>query len=137
VRIQTPYRSSVVTARGGVARAHSAAGGFAPEHGASVQRAQSTTPASALSDIHALLALQEADDPLRKRRKAVRRGQSMLDTLDEVKSDLLIGRVSEGRLNQLQMLVMQAREKTVPHLDALLDDIDLRVQVELAKLGRI
>lgn len=102
-----------------------------------MQRAQAATPASAICSIDALLALQEADDPIRKRRKAVRRGQSMLDTLDQVKSDLLIGRVSEGRLNQLQMLVMQVRESTVPHLDALLDDIELRVQVELAKLGRI
>ena len=36
---------------------------------------------------------------------------ALLDTLEEIKADLLIGRVSEGRLNQLMALIGQARER--------------------------
>jgi hypothetical protein len=60
----------------------------------------------------------------------------MLDALDEMKVDLLAGRVGEGRLNQLLSLVGQAREGSVPGLDSLLDDLELRVRVELAKFGK-
>jgi hypothetical protein len=48
----------------------------------------------------------------------------------------LLGRVSEGRLNQLMVLIGQARQSRVPGLDAVLDDIELRARVELAKFGR-
>jgi hypothetical protein len=88
------------------------------------------------SSLDALLALQAVDDPLQKRKKAVRRGQALLDTLNEVKADLLVGRVGEGKLNQLLSLIGQAREQTQPGLDAVLDDIELRARVELAKFER-
>ena len=88
------------------------------------------------SSLDALLALQAVDDPLQKRKKAVRRGQAVLDTLDDVKADLLVGRVGEGKLNQLLSLIGQAREQTQPGLDAVLDDIELRARVELAKFER-
>ena len=46
------------------------------------------------------------------------------------------GEVGEGRLNQMMALVTQARDEIDPALDALIDDIELRVRVELAKRGR-
>jgi hypothetical protein len=66
----------------------------------------------------------------------VRRGKALLDVLEDMKADLLLGHVGEGRLNQLLALIGQAREKSEPGLDALIDDIELRARVELAKLGR-
>jgi hypothetical protein len=33
-------------------------------------------------------------------------------------------------------MLAEIRERSLPELDAVLDDIDLRVQVELAKFGR-
>jgi hypothetical protein len=86
--------------------------------------------------LDALLALQSIDDPLLKKKKAVRRGTALLDALDAIKADLLAGQVPEGRLNQLLALVSAARERDVPELDGLLDDIELRARVELAKFGR-
>ena len=71
-----------------------------------------------------------------RRRKAVRRGASLLDTLDQIKADLLVGRVSADRLDQLVGMLADMREKSLPGLDAVLDDIELRVRVELAKFGR-
>lgn len=82
-----------------------------------------------------MLALQAADDPVQKRKKQVRRATALLDALEEIKADLLVGRLSEGRLNQLMVLIGGARERGDPQLDALLDDIELRARVELAKRG--
>jgi len=98
--------------------------------------APANSPAIAATGLAALLALQAVDDPVLAKRKSVRRGRSMLDVLETIKADLLVGGIGEGRLNQLMALVTQARERSEPGLDALIDDIELRVLVELAKLGR-
>jgi hypothetical protein len=91
--------------------------------------------ASATQDIGSLLALQSVEDPLLKKRKLVRRGQQLLDTLESLKADLLVGNVGEDRLKQLMTLIGEARERSEPGLDGLLDDIELRARVELAKRG--
>ncbi|HTO28424.1 MAG TPA: flagellar assembly protein FliX, partial [Devosia sp.] len=90
----------------------------------------------AMAGIDAILALQAADGPLTGRKKAVRRGASLLDSLDDMRTDLLIGRIDPDRLDRMAAILSEARERSLPGLDALLDDIELRVRVELAKLGR-
>ncbi|MDR3471952.1 MAG: flagellar assembly protein FliX [Devosia sp.] len=89
-----------------------------------------------ITGIDVLLALQSVEDPRLARRKAVRRGQSLLDALEDVKLDLLLGGVSEGRLDQLLALIGQTRGRSLPDLDSVLDEVELRVRVELAKFGR-
>ena len=91
--------------------------------------------AVAPSTIDALLALQGADDPTAGRKKQLRRGRSLLDVLDALKLDLIGGRAGESHLNQLMALIGQARTMCEPGLDALLDEIELRARVELAKRG--
>jgi len=89
-----------------------------------------------MTGIDAILALQAVGGPLEGKRKAVRRGQSLLHTLDEIKADLLVGQVSGERLDALVAMLAEFRERSLPDLDAVLDDIELRVRVELAKFGR-
>ncbi len=86
--------------------------------------------------IDAILALQGIEDPLMAKKRALKHGRSMLETLEEMKTELLAGQVSEGRLNRLMALVGRAREQADPDLDALINDIELRARVELAKRGR-
>ena len=109
---------------------------FVPAGGNAPARVAGNVPMQAAAGIDAILALQAVEGPLTGRKKAVRRGASLLDMLDEIKTDLLIGRISADRLDQLSVLVSQARERSLPGLDGLLDDIELRVRVELAKFGR-
>ncbi|MGC4077506.1 MAG: flagellar assembly protein FliX [Rubrivivax sp.] len=97
--------------------------------------ARPATAAIATTPLDALLALQAVEDPLLKRKKLARRGSQLIDTLEGLRTDLLAGRLSEGRLNQLMALMSQAREQSDPELDSLLDDIELRARVELAKRG--
>lgn len=103
--------------------------------GAGVRAANVSATAPA-AGIEALLALQAVEDPLFAKKKAVRRGTRLLDALESIRTDLIVGSISEGRLNLLMALVSQARERSEPGLDSLLDDIELRARVELAKFGR-
>ncbi len=79
--------------------------------------------------------MQAVDDATTGRRKAVKRANLLLDALEDIRGDLLAGRISEGRLNRAVALLRQARSQTDPELEAVVDDIELRVRVELAKLG--
>lgn len=133
MRIDT-VRTGTLAARSG-ARGVSSGVAFQVNEGGSAQRAAAAAPVASASPIDALLALQGAEDPTQGRKKTIRRGRSLLDTLEAIKTDLLLGRISEGRLNQLMVLIGQARDKTEPGLDGLLDDIELRARVELAKRG--
>ena len=135
MRIENTARSGTVAGRGGISRGASAGGFFISEEPA-VAHAASAQPAAPTAGIDALLALQAVEDPLFRKKKALRRGNALLDTLETIKADLLLGQVSEGRLNQLMALVGQARDRGLPGLDHLLDDIELRARVELAKFGR-
>ena len=134
VRVDGTSRSSGVAARSGIGRPQG--GGFFISEEAPTARASSAEPTVQASSIDALIALQAVEDPLLKKKKALRRGNALLDGLEQIKADLLVGRVSEGRLNQLMVLIGQARERDLPGLDAVLDDIELRARVELAKFGR-
>jgi hypothetical protein len=134
VRIESTSRTTNASGRGGVNR--SANGGFFVEDGTSQVRIASAEPVAASTGIDALLALQAVEDPLLAKKKALRRGNALLDTLESIKTDLLLGQVSEGRMNQLMVLIGQARERNLPGLDGVLDDIELRARVELAKFGR-
>ena len=135
MRIETTIRSSAVQGRSGTSR--SASGGFFVPDQAASSPAASAQPVSHTAALNSLLALQAVEDPLLKKKRAIRRGNSLLDSLEAVKADMLLGRVSEGRLNQLLALVTTARDRhNMPELDAVLDDIELRARVELAKFGR-
>jgi hypothetical protein len=134
VRIDGQIRSSNVGARGAATKSTGVA--FQPSGLGETARASSATPMAATTAFDAILALQQVDDPLARKRKAVRRGLSLLDILDGIKADVLTGQVSEARLDQLMGLIAMAREESLPGLDAVLDDIELRARVELAKFGR-
>ena len=109
---------------------------FVPAGAEEPARVAQSVPVAAATGIDAILALQSVDGPLERKKRAVRRGRSLLDTLDEIKADLLVGQVSADRLDRLSSMLEEVRERSTPELDAVLDDIDLRVQVELAKFGR-
>jgi hypothetical protein len=85
----------------------------------------------------ATLALQEGASGEESQRRAKRRGVMLLDELDQLKMGLLTGGVPESTLQHLTNLVNSQRDEVMdPQLRAVLDEIDLRVQVELAKFSR-
>ena len=136
MRIETNQRTNSVGGHGPSGRAQGGAV-FSPVGADQPSRAAASAPVMAAASLDALLALQGVDDPLQGRRKRkLLIGRTLLDTLEAVKADLLTGHVNPARLDQLVTMLAEARERCEPGLDDLLDDIDLRVRVELAKLGR-
>lgn len=91
----------------------------------------------AVAPVDALLALQEAGESPSGRAQALARGKKLLDHLDEIRLGLLTGRFSKNRLQALAEMVSKQRAAVDdPALKAILDDIELRAAVELAKLER-
>jgi hypothetical protein len=107
----------------------SSAGGSAP----AVATTASAGPAS-VAGLSALMALQGVETATERRRRAIRRGGGLLDRLDELKLALLCGDAGEGALERLGQGLREARtEDDDPGLTDLLNQIDLRAAVELAK----
>jgi hypothetical protein len=100
---------------------------------------RSTSTAGALrtvGSIDALIALQGVEDPLERRKRAVKRGRVALDALDELKIGLLGGAFTATTLTNLQSAASQLKLSSGnPELDAVLGEIELRVEVEIAKLA--
>ncbi len=88
----------------------------------------------AVGTIDALMALQGYDDPAERRRRSVRHGRTTLDALDQLKLGLLDGTIEPAMLYRLKALSGSFSERSGdPGLDAVMDEIQLRVEVELAK----
>jgi len=89
-----------------------------------------------LGGIDALIALQGIEDPTERRRHAVRHGRRALDALDELKLALLSGSLEPATLSRLKSVAADLRVGSGDaKLDQILGEIDLRVAVELAKVG--
>jgi hypothetical protein len=135
-------RTSGTTGSSGPSGPRAPAGGSSfnlPATGA----AGSATPAAraggvtGVASLDALLALQQADGPLERRRKAVGRAGKILDVLDDLRLAVIDGEVSGAHLEHLVRAVRDQREGTDdPGLEGVLDEIEMRAAVELAKLQR-
>lgn len=132
MRIEGPRQTGKVT---GKSPASSASGRFSVESPAGARGASMTAATLQVSALDALLALQEVAEPLTGKRRAVRRASDMLDLLDDIKLGLLAGQVPRQTLSRLTSLVAERRDDFIePGLQGVIDEIDLRAQVELAKL---
>ena len=115
----------------------STGGVFIPDSGEEgASQSEGLSAGSGIQSMDALLALQEIHDEPDRRSKATRRGHSLLDSLDAIRADLLAGQISEERLETLAHEVSKDGKSGDPEVDEVIDEIELRVKVELAKLGR-
>ena len=96
---------------------------------------QSSSGVAALSS---LLSVQEVNDPLQERQQAIKHGEDLLEELDELRHGLLIGSYPEEKLNRILAMVKTQRGRLAdPRLKEIIDEIELRAAVELAKLGKM
>ena len=119
----------------------SAGGGFA-EKLASLDQGEEETQGvdapSAVGGIAALLATQGVGDSLDReaRKRLVDYGNDLLDKLEELRHGLLMGAIPKEKLIAMAQMVRSRRDvPSDPHLTELLNEIELRVEVELAKLS--
>lgn len=101
----------------------------------------STTPIAGnapVGAVDAILALQEVEDSTSEEANAQARarGEMLLARLDEIRHGLLTGRIPRHTLDELARTVRAKRAQVKsPKLAEVLDEIELRAEVELAKLG--
>lgn len=113
-----------------------ASGTFSLDTETTSRGATATAGMRNIGGIDALLALQGVDEPGERRRKAVKRGRNALDALDALKLGLLSGTLDTAAVARLKSAAAGLAESTGdPQLDTVLAEIQLRVEVELAKTG--
>jgi len=135
MRITTSSGSTVTS---GTARSASASGSARFEIGGEASAPNAPSKTIATIGLSAVLTLQdEGETPSERRRRQIRRGVGILDALEALKRDMVLGRLGETSFLQLS----GALSMVSPHdLDAeagkILRAIDVRAAVELAKGGR-
>ncbi len=118
------------------ARRTSGGGTFSLSEPASQQPQSAAVALRTLGGIDALIALQGVEDPVERRRRVVKHGRRALDALDEVKLGLLSGTLDQGTMLRLKAVAADLKEGSGDaRLDSVVAEIDLRVEVELAKAG--
>ncbi|MCH2546188.1 MAG: flagellar assembly protein FliX [Alphaproteobacteria bacterium] len=97
--------------------------------------ASETQKSSGAHGVNNFLFMQEVSDEEVKRQKALHQGKTAIQALEQLHRDLLFGQIPEATLLKLEGIVAKKREVfTDPRLSALLDEIELRAAVELAKM---
>jgi hypothetical protein len=133
MRVYGPNGTSVMANAPQTRRAGSATFTLDPQD---ASRPAASAPVRTIGGIDALIALQGVEHPAERRRRAVKRGRSALDALDELKLGLLAGMLDTAALASLKTAVGDlADESGDGRLDQVLAEIRLRVEVELAKFG--
>ncbi len=100
--------------------------------------AASSEPGS-INSVDAILAVQGVDDQTqqRARRLSAQYGGDVLDQLEELRRDLLLGAIEKEKLGSLaQRMRAHRRQTDDPRLNEIIDEIELRAEVEIAKLTR-
>ena len=118
-------------------RRTSSTGFSLPDAPAAPEETRSAAPPKAAASIDALLAMQGVEDPTERLKRSVARGRGALDVLDDLKLGLLSGNLDTATMNRLRDAAANLKSSSGdPGLDAVLSEIELRVEVELAKAGQ-
>jgi hypothetical protein len=109
---------------------------FSLDETATPARTSAARAAIPLATLDAILALQGEENPTERRRRHAKRGRDILDALDALKAAILAGRIAPS---DLRKVVSRLRQNIGPSgdpgLDQIMAEIELRAEVELAKLA--
>ncbi|MGY8999844.1 MAG: flagellar assembly protein FliX [Rhodospirillales bacterium] len=112
------------------------------DHLSGVNKSLEHTPLGEVSRVMAvgsiLTAQEVGEDNGQKSRHLVQKyGEDILDRLDEIQRDLLVGAISKDRLTSLAQ-TLRRKKSTIddPSLLRIIKDIELRAEIELAKYTR-
>jgi len=136
MRIYGPNGTTLGSSAPNVRRTTSSS--FALPDATSAAESRPVVAPKASANIDALLAMQGIEeDPIERRRRSVQRGKGALDVLDDLKIGLLTGNFDSATLSRLRAAAANLKSSSGdPGLDAVLAEIELRVEVELAKAGQ-
>ena len=92
-----------------------------------------------VGNVDALFSVQEAPDAMvsRSRKQAITYGEDLLRRLDELKLGVLNGSMPKEKLTDLAQYLRQKRQSSDDLLlNEIISEIELRAEVEIAKLSR-
>jgi hypothetical protein len=88
-----------------------------------------------IAAVETILALQGIEDTADQRSRGVAQGDELLKLLDEVRDGLLAGGIPRRTLSRMAHAIAKRKENFADEkLQSVLDEIELRARVELAKL---
>jgi Class II flagellar assembly regulator len=136
MRIYGPNGTTLGTPAASTRRTSSS--GFALPDAASAPESRAVAAPKPAANLDALLAMQGIEeDPVERRKRSVQRGKGALDVLDALKIGLLSGNFDTSTMSRLRDAAANLKSPSGdPGLDAVLSEIELRVEVELAKAGQ-
>jgi hypothetical protein len=136
-RIDGPRPLSATAPTRKTSKAGRASGSSFSKHLDGADEVSGASGACGVSSITGVLDIQEVDDALERASKGKLRAEELLSKLDDLRLDILSGTISKTKLQKLSELVNSKKlEISDPKLNEILDQIDLRAQVELAKFTR-
>ena len=110
---------------------------FKPEGNMRSARAEIASAANAVTHIDGILALQDIEHDTDINERATAKGYDLLDQLDALKIALLQGKIPSPELEKLSdILATPIHGELSPQLDNVMQEIELRAKVELAKRAR-
>ena len=119
------------------AQAGATGGGFSVG-GAPEAHAQIVAGPGPIAALDSILMLQGMVDSTQGKSKGLAHGEQLLDLLDSVRDGLLAGGIPRATLNKPAHAVTRRHEAFAdPKLQDVLDQIELRAHVELAKLEQL
>lgn len=132
-RVSTPNSPAVRRSeRSGPARK----GGFSDELVEQTSAASGVSSASPVQSVEALLSIQEVPYATSRRSRGLQRGHDILDELEELRRGLVLGTLAPAQIERLRALAGRERARVDdPHLAEILNEIEIRAAVELAKLS--
>lgn len=112
-------------------------GNFSLPEATTASDARPAVAPKAATSLDALLAMQGVEDPVERRKRSVKKGRVALDVLDDLKLGLLSGSLNASTVARLRSAAVDLKSSSGDAgLDAVLSEIELRVEVELAKAGQ-
>ncbi|MBL1421452.1 MAG: flagellar assembly protein FliX [Alphaproteobacteria bacterium] len=137
MRITNQNRASSVSKKRNTKKTSGASGDFQPvadEDVAEVNVAAPLSPMQPIAAVDSLLAVQEIEQK-QQQKKAIGRSHEMLTLLEEIRIGLLSGHIPEQKVHSLTKLADEERQAFEDKgLNNVLDEVNLRAQVELAKM---
>ena len=101
----------------------------------SEQKIDPVASTNRISSLDAVIGMQEITDDNKDERGAKNRANLILDKLEDIRMGLLLGEIPKSNLEELSKVLRVARENSVDSkLFEIIDDIELRAKIELAKL---
>ena len=101
----------------------------------SEQKIDPVASTNRISSVDAVVGMQEITDDNKDERGAKNRANLILDKLEDIRMGLLLGEIPKSNLEELSKVLQVARENSVDSkLLEIIDDIELRAKIELAKL---